>query len=350
MPRARFGGRIHPRELLPRGRVCLVRMNDLKTRARLLPVMMLVGLAPVAQGEMAPESWLARASQASERVNFTGTLSLPDARATRRMMRIKQGFDGRDTHQRWVSLSGGEDCEIVRRSNESAVVFPGRRVVIHGYQRPEGLVPRVRMDLARMRQYYELEVKGRERIAGRDCQWVAVVPKDRYRYGCELCVDAASGLPLRVRMVTPDGEKIEQFQFTSLDVLESIQQFSPGSFWLATDIHGFKTISLPYGFRRMPNQWRIENMPPGFERRLAVARRLPRTPEPVYHMVLADAMSRISIFITRLPEEGEVRSQRFTRKALNGYVTVRDGHQVTVIGGVPAETVRMIGDSIHRKR
>ncbi len=310
--------------------------------------LILAGLAPATHGEQDPAGWLVRASQAAERANFTGTLSLLKAGAPRRLMRIEQGFDGRHTHQRWISVSGGEDCEIVRRSSEAAVAFPGRRVVIHGYQRPEGLIPKMRMDLGRVRQHYEIEIKGRERIAGRDCQLVVVTSKDRYRYGCELCVDTASGLPLRVRMMTPDGEKIERFSFTSLDVLDSIRQFSPGSFWLATDTRGFRTIRPPYGFQPAPDRWRVESMPPGFEKRLAVVRELPRDPRPVYHMVLADAMSRVSVFITSLPDDEGTRDWWFARKALNGYVTVRDGHQVTVVGSVPAETVRMIGDSLRR--
>ena len=335
-------------ELLPRGAVCPVGRDDAKTCGRLLLIMVLAGPAATAQAETDPMGWLVRADRAAERANFTGTLSLLRGGVMQRTMKVEQGFDGRSTHQRWVSVSGGEDCEIVRRANESAVVFPARRVVIHGRRNPGGLIPRIRMDAEQVGRHYELEIRGREKIAGRDCQLVMAVSKDRYRYGCELCVDTASGLPLRARMVTPGGEKIEKFAFTSLDVLESIQQFSPNSFWLATDTHGFKTVHLPYGSRPAPGQWRVENPPPGFEERFAVLRRLPRNPEPVYHIVLADALSRVSVFITRLAGDGEARGRQFARKALNGYVTVRDGHRVTVIGGVPAETVRMIGDSLQR--
>ena len=148
-------------------------------------------------------------------------------------------------------------------------------------------------------------------------------------------------------MRPPDGGRIERFAFTSLDVLESIQKFDPSSFQLETDTHGFETVDMLYGASPMLAKWRVGNMPPGFEELLAVVRRLPRNPEPVYHMVLADALSRISVFITPLAEGDSIKSREFTRKTNNGYVTVRDGHRVTVIGAVPAETVRMIGDSLN---
>lgn len=307
----------------------------------------LATLPPQVHGETDPASWLVRVDMAAERANFSGTMSLVVDGGTRRTMRIEQGFDGRNTHQRLVSVSGGEECEILRRGDESAVVYPGRRVVIHGYRRSRSPIPKIHPDLDRLKQHYRLELRGREKVAGRDCQLVEAISRDHYRYGCELCVDLASGLPLRVRMMMPGGGKIEHFAFTSLDVRESIQEFGPASFWLATDTQGFETVALPSGAEPVPRTWEIKDLPPGFEQQFAVIRKLPLSPEPIYHLVLADALSRVSVFITRPPEGTPERSWRFSRKALNGYVTIRDGRHVAVIGGVPAETVRMIGDSIH---
>lgn len=307
----------------------------------------LATLTPQVYGEADPASWLVRVDQAAERANFSGTMSLIKDGETRRTMKIEQGFDGRNTHQRLVSVSGGEECEILRRGDESAVVYPDRRVVIHGYQRPRRPIPKIHHDLDRLEQYYQLEAGEQEEVAGRPCQLVKAISRDGYRYGYEFYVDTASGLPLRVRVVTPTGEKIEKFSFTSIEVKESIQQFDPQSFWLETDTHGFETVALPYGSELAPHAWRIEDLPPGFEEQFAVLRKLPLNPEPIHHIVLADALSRISVFITHPPEGTPEKSWHFSRKALNGYVTVRDGHRVTVIGGVPAETVRMIGDSLH---
>lgn len=334
-------------ELSPPGAVCPVGGRGPKGFRRFLLVTVLATLGAPVQGETDPADWLVRVDQAAGRVSFSGTVTLLRDGATRRTMRIEQGFDGRNTHQRLVSVSGGEECEILRRGDESAVVYPGRRVILHGYRRSRSPIPKIHPDLDRLRQHYRLELRGREKVAGRDCQVVAAESKDGYRYGCELCVDTASGLPLRVRMMMPGGGKIEHFTFTSLDVRESMRQFGPASFWLATDTQGFETVALPSGSEPAPPMWRIENLPPGFEQQFAVIRKRPLDPEPIYHLVLADALSRISVFITPHPPEGTPeRSWRFSRKALNGYVTIRDGHHVAVIGGVPAETVRMIGDSL----
>lgn len=306
----------------------------------------LATLTPQVNGEMDPASWLVRVDIAVERANFSGTMSLVVDGGTRRTMKIEQGFDGQNMHQRLVTVSGGEECEILRRGDESAVVYPDRRVVIHGYRRSQSPIPKIHPDFDRLKQYYQLETGEQEEVAGRPCQLVRATSRDNYRYGCEFCVDTASGLPLRVRMVMPDGEKIEHFTFTSLDVMESMQEFDPNSFWLATDTQGFEMVALPSGAEPVPHTWEIKNLPPGFEQQFAVIRKLPLSPEPIFHLVLADALSRISVFITHPPEGTPEKSWHFSRKSLNGYVTIRDGHHVAVIGGVPAETVRMIGDSL----
>ena len=307
--------------------------------------MALAGSISVAHAEQDPVTWLKRADEALGHANFIGTMSLLQ-NGRQRVMRIQQGFDGQRIQQRLVALSG-KGFEALRRADESTVVFPHRRLVIHGHQRSGSLIPRIEGNLDQVDKYYQLDIRGRDRVAGRDCQRVVAASRDHYRYGCELCVDIQSGLPLRVRMMPPTGGHIEYFTFTSLDVLESMQQFDQDSFRLQTDTHGFKTVGMPTGADSVSRRWRVRNLPPGFEERWAVARLLPRNPKPVYHMVLADSLSRVSVFITRLPDGHRAKSRKFTRKALNGYVTVRDGHRVTVIGGVPAETIRMIGDSLH---
>lgn len=335
-------------ELFSPGAVFLTGGSCPKGFRRFLLVTILAALTPQAYGEADPASWLVRVGQAAERANFSGTMSLAEDGGTRRTMKIEQGFDGRDVHQRLVSVSGGEECEILRRGGESAVVYPGRRVVIHGYRHPRSPVPKIHHDLDQLKQYYHLETGGQEEVAGRPCQLVKATSRDGYRYGYEFCVDTDSGLSLRVVALT--GERIEKFSFTSIEVKDSIRQFDPKSFWLETDTHGFETVALPYGSELAPHAWRIEDLPPGFEEQFAVLRKLPLNPEPIHHIVLADALSRISVFITRPPEGTSEKSRHFSRKALNGYVTMRDGHHVTVIGGVPAETIRMIGDSLHLER
>ena len=310
-------------ELLPSGAVSLVGGICPKGFRRLLLVTILATLTPQVNGETDPASWLVRVDIAAERANFSGTMSLVVNGQIRRTMKIEQGFDGQNTHQRLVSVSGGEECEILRRGDESAVVYPDRRVVIHGYQRSQIPIPKIHQNLDRLKQYYQLETGEQEEVAGRPCQLVKATSRDHYRYGCEFCVDMASGLPLRVRMMMPGGEKMEHFTFTSLDVMESIQEFDPNSFWLKTDTQGFETVALPSGAEPVPHTWEIKNLPPGFEQQFAVIRKLPLNPEPIYHLVLADALSRISVFITHPPEGTPEKSWHFSRKALNGYVTIR---------------------------
>ena len=302
----------------------------------------LSGMGASAQAQIEPSAWLARAAKAAEQTNFTGTVIL-NRHGEMRTMRIYHGFDGERAHQRMVALSG-EECEILRRADEASVVFPKRRLVVHGHQNERDPLPKISNDVESLERHYELEIEGRERVAGRECVKVLATPRDMYRYGYALCLDARSDLPLRVQLVTPNGERYDHFAFTTLMVLESIQEFRPDTFNIETDTQGFSRMGISYGALPTVPQWRVQELPPGFEQQSSVMRIPPRGGDPVQHMVLADPLSRISVFIEPLPDPTHDLS--FKRWAYHGYQMVRHGHQITVVGGVPAKTAQMIGNSL----
>ena len=132
--------------------------------ARALLPLVLAGLVSTAGAEADPMAWLTRADEAVGHSNFTGTILLYE-NGSERVMRIQQGFDGKQVQQRLVALSG-EECEILRREDESSVVFPDRRLVIYGYQRTESPIPNILQDMEQMSKYYELEIQGRSRSRG----------------------------------------------------------------------------------------------------------------------------------------------------------------------------------------
>ena len=79
---------------------------------------------------------------------------------------------------------------------------------------------------------------------------------------------------------------------------------------------------------------------------MAVVRKLPRSGMLVQHVVLADPLSQVSVFIESPSPANPLRNRLFQHWTHNGYQIMRHGHRVTVLGRVPAATVRMIGDSL----
>ena len=316
-------------------------MNSKRAAAWLCVMLSGVGGA---QAQTEPSDWLVRAAKAAEQTNFMGTVVLHrDGKS--RTMQIYQGFDGQQAHQRLVTLSG-EECEVLRRADESSVVFPRRRVLIHGHRSERNPIPKIPHDAAFLKQHYELALEGRERVADRECVLVTAMPRDMYRYGCTLCVDTVTSLPLRVQMRVPGRELVELFAFTTLKVLESMDEFEPDTFRVGANVAGYSRVGMPYGVMPAVQPWQARNLPPGFKQRLSVVRRLPRNGTPVQHMVLADPLSQVSVFIEPPSPTNPLRNRMFRHWTHNGYQMMRHGHRITVFGGVPATTVRMIGDSL----
>ena len=317
-------------------------MRNSGRRAALLAALL---AAPIPAAADDPAALLERADRAARSVSFTGTV-VRRAGERMRALRVMQGVDHHGVHRRLVARSG-ESCEILRRGREAVVVYPERRLVLRGRGGAE-LFPELAASPAELAAQYRLRTLGVERIAGRACRVVRALPRDRYRYGCELCVDRASGLPLRLRLFGAAGrEPVEEFVFTSLTVLESMAQFEPGTFRLHSDVRDYRAAALPLDARPAAGRWRFEGLPPGYRLRRAIVRRDARA-APVHQLVVADAMSRVSVFVTE--RAGAAPPAGFAAAAGPAYLTAFNGHQVVVVGAAPPAAMRMIGDGLRMRR
>ena len=313
-------------------------------RAALLAALL---AAPGPASAAGPAALLESADRAARSASFSGTV-VRQAGDRLRVLHIVQGVDEHGVHQRLTSRSG-ERCEILRRGREAVVVYPDRRLVLRGRGRAGGLFPRLGANPAELAAQYRLRTLGVEQVAGRGCRVVRALPRDRYRYGCELCVDQASGLPLRLRLFGAAGrEPVEEFVFTSLTVLESMDQLAPNTFRLHSDVHDSRAAELPLDARPAAGRWRFEGLPPGYRLRRAIVRRDARA-AAVHQLVVGDAMSRVSVFVTERPG-GAAPPPGFAAAGAPAYLTARDGHQVVVLGAVPPEAMRMIGDALRMRR
>ena len=285
-----------------------------------------------------PAVWLARADDAVRTLSFDATVVRHHGNYMR-VVRIRQSYDGIVLRQR-VSTERSEHClTIPARSDRGYPIPHGGLTRLLPSQQPG-------VDESwKLARYYKARLGGQEQVAERPCRIVQMLSRDRYRYGCEFCLDIASGLPLRLRMHKGDGEPTEQYVFASLTVQESAGRFAPGT---------FEDCGRPAGGGRGMREavaedappWEVSALPPGFEMRKSWLRRGQRFSMPVRHIVIADPLSQVSVFIVPVAERafgGDLR-------APHAYMTRRDQYQIMVLGKVPTETKRMIGESIQLRR
>jgi sigma-E factor negative regulatory protein RseB len=148
-------------------------------------------------------------------------------------------------------------------------------------------------------------------------------------------------------MVNAGGRIIEQIMFTSLTLLDE-EQVDAVMEDLAPVPAEQDAMPEDMGTamsRAMPPEWKIESLPAGFT--LAEHFVRPQGEAPAHEqMVFTDGLASVSVFIEKQTagENPFVGSARMG--AVHAFGNVVDGHQVTVIGDVPRDTVKLIGQSI----
>ncbi len=303
-----------------------------------------VAAAPASEGGNEARQLLERMAVAAHRLNYEGTfIYVHDGHL--QTMRIIHAATPEGERERLVSLNG-PSREVIRDNDQVTCIFPDEqsvRVEKSGAVRPLPIALPTRLEA--LEQQYSVGLAGGDRIAGRAARKIVIEPRDGYRYGHNIWVDIRTGLLLRSEL-TERSNVVEQLVFTALSELESVEPTllepeNGGSNFVRYEPAELEISSSDFG------RWQVEELPAGFQPETRGRHRLPNR-QPVEHHIYSDGLASVSVFIERLQDlaEGELGQTRVG--AVNAYGRLVDGHRVTVIGEVPAQTVKLIGDSLRR--
>ena len=301
--------------------------------------------AKAADPGMDAKAWLDRIAASAQTVNYEGTFVYrrDDQLVTMHLIHVA-GKDGE--RERLISLSGGQR-ELLRSKNGVVCIFPGKKHVTFnkgGLNKhfPNQLAARVE-DL---KKNYRLTIGGKDRIAGRSARMIIVEPRDNYRYGYRIWVDEETGLLLQSDLVNEHGNAIEQVMFTSIKVVDKA---TPEMLKAVTMDDDMRRSLLASKQRTVPinsMSWQITKMPKGFS--LAEHyQHIHKGHPPVEQMVLSDGMATVSIFVENMNDGNALFKGTTHMGAVNAFGTVVGDRQLTVVGEVPAATVRLIGHSLN---
>jgi sigma-E factor negative regulatory protein RseB len=306
----------------------------------------MLALPQAAMSGQAARAWLDKMTHAVESLNYEGTFVFMRGDKVD-TMHIIHARNEEGVRERLVSLTG-EAREIIRDQGVLTCVWPHKNsVVVENARTQYGIATPIPADTEAFDNYYRFRVAGSDRIAGRRCRKIAIKPKDDLRYGHRLCIAEGSGILLRSVMLNPEGIPIEKVMFTSIRLRETIpdQRFEPTMIEEDYVWHRVDVRYQPSKLEPDPS-WQIECVPTGFEMISNSKRVIAASPEPVQHMILTDGLASVSVFIANPQDPTSVFEGTTHSGALNAYARSVNDHQVTVVGEVPEETVRMIAQSI----
>ena len=311
------------------------------------------GLPQRSLGADDAREWLEKMNDALATRNYDGTFfHLSDGRVE--TMRIVHRVRAGRTTERLLSLDGS-GREFVRNNDELTCYLPDQHTVLVEPRQDHGpflgTLPKFGADV---NEFYHIEELSASHVLGRPARVIAVNPKDQYRFGYRLWLDEKTAMPLKTQLCDSSGQVIEQILFARLDMPETIadSELTPT---VKTD--GMRWVRQGAGGDSAPpalSAYRVSQLPPGFRLTVSGTQTLGGATVPATHMVYSDGLATVSVFVEPKPgtedqpaPAAEPPMQGLARVGSGfAFSTVVQGHQVTAVGEVPAQTVEFIAHSV----
>lgn len=286
------------------------------------------------------QDWLQRLGQAEQQQSFQGTF-------------VYERNGSFSTHNIWHRVQDGKVVERLIQLDGSAqevVRVDGRTQCVSGAlvaglgDSPDSAARS--LDPQKLKNWYDLAVIGKSRVAGRPAVIVSLAPRDQHRYGFELHLDRETGLPLKSLLLNDKGQLLERFQFTQLDTADvpGDAELRPSGNCKAVVLDSDKASAI-----KATQAWHSDWLPPGFELTSSSARKDPETKVMVNSLLYDDGLARFSVFLEPLngATVTDTRTQLGPTVAVSRRLATPDGEMmVTVVGEIPIGTAERIALSM----
>jgi len=318
---------------------------------------LITGLPERTLGADDAREWLEKMNDALATRNYDGTFFHLSEGRVETMRIVHQVRAGRIT-ERLQSLDGS-GREFVRNNDELTCYLPDQHTVLVEPRQDHGpflgSLPQFGADV---NDFYHIVELANSHVLGRPARVIAVNPKDQFRFGYRLWLDEKTAMPLKTQLCDSRGQVIEQILFARLDMPDSIpdSDLTPavrteGMRWVRQSTTG---DSAPPAL----SAYRASQLPPGFHLTVSGAQTLGGATEPANHLVYSDGLATVSVFVeashdakpSAAANPAAVPDPLMEGLARVGsgfaFSTVVQGHQVTAVGEVPAQTVEFIAHSV----
>jgi sigma-E factor negative regulatory protein RseB len=301
-----------------------------------------VNMAAHADGGEA-RKWLERMSGAMNHLDYQGTFVYVrgDLMET---MRITHVVEDEGVRERLYSVTGARR-EIIRDQQGIRCVLGEDQPMLHDAVTTGVLFPGFPLEeLQTQHPSYRYEMGGTARIAGHMGRRLTIVPGDRFRYGYELWLETKTGLLLKWVLFDANRNALAKLVFTELRLGNDIDHAELES---SLPAEAFTELPSPMPSRqvmtRSSPEWEPESLPPGF--RLATHRHQVDGESVFEHLVYSDGLASVSVYIESNHGEPTIAPGLNRIGTTNAFTRLLGDRQLTVIGEVPAVTVRTIGDA-----
>lgn len=299
--------------------------------------------------------WLKRIQDSTYRRSFTGTFVVSSGGAMS-SARITHYCDGHSQIER-VDALDGQLRSVFRHDDVVHTLWPASRQAVVEQREPLRGFPALAGGGGRSGALaYEAVPERVDRIAGYEAQVLLLKSRDDLRFSQRLWSEKHTGLLLRADMLSAQGEVIESSAFSELVLGVRLQ---PAVLMQEMNrLQGYR-VTRPVAVRTdlAREGWVLREGVPGFVSMSCIKRplepsaaQLSEQGGALLQAIYSDGLTHVSVFI----EPGDVNAGRVeglsTLGATSSLAARQGGWWITVVGDVPAATLRRFAASIERRK
>lgn len=211
-----------------------------------------------------------------------------------------------------------------------------------GDQLLQGKISQFGANLARLDQLYKFEIRGPERVAGREATALLALPLDQFRHSSLLTIDNETGLVLKSWLVDETARPLERYQFIDLDLSPDIESLREPKARLHRAAAPQVADCNPTEVKQV-ERWALGWIPPGFA---FVGQRQVRN--HIDMLMYTDGLTTFSVFIEEasgaIPEG--VAQRGATLAVMDSLNYANKNYRITVVGEIPVVTAQKIAQNI----
>lgn len=299
-----------------------------------------IGIVSASESELKGQQVLEKMNHAMEVLNYQGTVAfLKNGKLE--PMKYVHAADKGVQQERLTSLNSPLR-EIVRDAGKVSCLFKEtQRMIVDHRPFERSFLVDVPKNLDEMGDIYQFEMVGEENIAMLPSYVVAIQPKDNARYPRKIWIEKKQFLPLKVVLYDNSGVPLEQVVFTEIevkDVLPFVDKKFSDDARLAQHIHQLQSQTSEQATFILPE------LPKGFREVFFTRKPMRNSEQPVDHLLLSDGFTSVSIYMEK--KSAAMESGLQSVGAVNSFSRTINKYQLTVMGEVPAETVKTIAEGI----
>ena len=299
-----------------------------------------IGVSPASEPELNAQQLLLKMNHAMDVLNYQGTVAFLKNDKLEPMKYVHAADKG--VQQERLTSLNSPLREIIRDAGQVSCFFKETQQTIVDHRPFErSFLVDVPENLEEMQAIYQFEIVGEENVAMLPSYVVAIQPKDNARYPRKIWIEKQHLLPLKVAVYDNSGVLLEQVVFTDIDVKDALPFVDvklQDAKYPAQHIHQIQAQSSEEA------AFALAGLPKGFREIFFSRKPMHNAEQPVDHLLLSDGFTSVSIYMEI--KNAAVQPGLQSVGAVNSYSRTINNYQLTVMGEVPAETVKFIAEGI----